>query len=120
MTRIPTTRRSGLTLVELLVVISLIILLAALTVAVTQSSAFSSQKVVSGGDRASGWLMMSRQRAMRDGLPRGVRFLLNPVQDPALNPTGDPTYYASTEAQYIEAPEPWVPNPDPGTNPNGP
>src|SRR5690349_12412618 len=88
MTRIPTIRRSGLTLVELLVVISLIILLAALTVAVTQSSAFSSQKVVSGGDRASGWLLMARQRAIRDNRPRGVRFLLNPVKDPALNPTG--------------------------------
>jgi prepilin-type N-terminal cleavage/methylation domain-containing protein len=120
MTRIATTRRSGLTLVELLVVITLIVLLAGMAVAVSQSGVFGSQKVINAADRVSGWLMIARAQAVRDGQPRGVRFLLNPVRDPALNPAGDPNFLAATEAQYIEAPEPWVPNPDPGNEPNGP
>ncbi len=118
MTRTPPIRRPGLTLVELLVVIALVIVLAALTVVITESAAFNSQKVTSAYDRVSGWLEIAQAQARRDGLPRGVRFLLNPVKDPALNPTGDPNYYASTEAQYIEVAEPWVPNPN--ADPNGP
>jgi type II secretory pathway pseudopilin PulG len=114
MTRTASLRRPALTLVELLVVVALIIVLAGLAVAVGQSGVFGSQKVIHGADRASGWLLVARQRAMRDGLPRGVRFLLKPVQDPALNPTNDPTYFAVTEAQYNESPEVWVPNPNPG------
>jgi hypothetical protein len=96
------------------VVIVLIIVLAGLAVAVSQSGVFGSQRVVSGADRTSGWLLIAKQRAMRDRLPRGVRFQLNPVRDPALNPLLDPTYFAATEARYIEAPEPWVPNLNPG------
>ena len=45
--------RPGYTLVEILVVMSLIILLAALALGVSQSGMFGSQKVISGGDRAS-------------------------------------------------------------------
>lgn len=123
MTRRASLRRPAFTLVELLVVIALIIVLAGLAVAVSQSGVFGSQRVVSAADRVSGWLLISKNRAMRDGLPRGVRLLLNPVRDPALNPTGDQTYFAATEAQYIEAPEAWAPNPNPGDptpNPTGP
>ena len=70
-------RRSGFTLVELLVVMTLMVILAALAVGVAYSGAIGSQKVVSGGDRASGWLLISKQRAQRDGAPRGVRFYIN-------------------------------------------
>lgn len=99
------TRRRGFTLVELMVVMGLVIVLAALAVAVSESGAFGSQKVVSAGDRASGWLLIAKQRAIRDGRPRGVRFLLNP--------TADPTLFACREAQYIEVPDAWVPDRSP-------
>lgn len=100
--------RAGYTLVELLVVMSLIILLAALALGVSQTGMFGSQKVISAGDRVSGWLLIAKQRAVRDGAPRGVRFFTSP---------GDPTRF--TEAQYIEAPDAWVPNPGQETNPTG-
>ena len=72
-----TVRRAVFTLVELLVVIALIIVLAALTAAVVQTGMLTSQKVVSAADRASGWLLIAKQRALRDGAPRGVRRLAN-------------------------------------------
>ena len=106
-----TVRRGGFTLVELLVVIALIILLAALTAAVVQTGMLTSQKVVSAADRASGWLLIAKQRALRDGAPRGVRFLMTP--DPLA-----PGSFRVTEGQYIESPEPWIPNTD--SNPTGP
>ncbi len=106
----PRRPRSGYTLVELLVVMALIVLLSALAATVASSGLIGSQKVVSAADRASGWLLISKQRAMRDGAPRGVRFLGK------LDSTG--SYVEFTEAQYVEAPEPWVPNPNP--DPNGP
>ncbi len=110
----PTRRRPGYTLVELLVVMALIVVLAALTVLVTQSGAFGSQQVVSAADRASGWLLIAKQRALRDGQPRGVRFAM--TADPN-NPT---TYFRVREAQYIEQPDPWIPNADQELNPTGP
>lgn len=100
----PSPRRAGYTLVELLVVMALIVLLAALAAAVASSGLIGSQKVVSGADRVSGWLLISKQRAMRDGAPRGVRFL---GRADSTN-----SFIEFTEAQYIEAPEPWVPNPN--------
>lgn len=103
MTRTGAAGRPAFTLVELLVVMSMVIVLAALAVGVAESGAFGSQKVVSAADRASGWLLVAKQRALRDGRPRGVRFLLSPG--------GAADYYTSREAQYIEVPEAWTPNP---------
>ncbi|MGL6076441.1 MAG: pilus assembly FimT family protein [Fimbriiglobus sp.] len=100
--------RSGYTLVELLVVMSLIVLLAALAVGVANSGLIGSQKVISASDRVSGWLLISKQRALRDGALRGLRFYSSP---------GDATRY--TECQYIESPEPWVPNPGQEGNTRG-
>jgi prepilin-type N-terminal cleavage/methylation domain-containing protein len=119
------TLRTGFTLVELLVVMSLVVVLAGLTVAVAESGAFGSQKVVSAADRASGWLLIAKQRALRDQRPRGVRFLLSPGNggSPTLNPPGgnsDPSYYVCREAQYIEIPDAWAPGGGttaPGTQP---
>src|SRR6476619_4709092 len=117
MTRVLRPRgRPGFTLVELLVVVALIIVIAALTVAVLNSGFLSSQKVVGGADRVSGWLLISKQRAKRDGAPRGVRLFLTPTGGAAPVPNS----YEVREAQYIEAPEPWAPNPDTELNPNGP
>ena len=104
--------RPGYTLVEILVVMSLIILLAALALGVSQTGMFGSQKVISGGDRASGWLLIAKQRAMRDGAPRGVRFF-----NTAGGILGNVNAFA--EAVYIENPDPWVPNPAQEGNPNG-
>lgn len=116
MTRVLRPRgRPGFTLVELLVVVALIVVIAALTVAVLNSGYLSSQRVVGGADRVSGWMLIAKQRAKRDGAPRGVRFFLTPAG--AINPV--PNSYEVREAQYIEAPDPWAPNPDAELNPNG-
>ncbi len=104
--------RPGFTLIEILVVMSLIILLAALALGISQTGMFGSQKVISGGDRASGWLLIAKQRAMRDGQPRGVRFF-----NTAGGVTGNVN--AFTEAAYIEVPDAWVPNPAQEGNPGG-
>jgi type II secretory pathway pseudopilin PulG len=114
----PTARRPAFTLVELLVVIALIIALAGIAVAVAESGAFGSQKVISAGDRASGWLLIARQRAIRDGAARGVRFFRSPQA--VANPGDQAQAYRFTEAQYIEQPDPWVPNPAQEGNPFGP
>lgn len=100
-----TPHRHGFTLIELLVAMSIAILLAALAVGVVYSTgAVGSQRVVAAADKVSGWLMVAKQRAIRDGNVQGVRFFLN----------GD----RCSEAQYIEKPaQPFVPNP--GQNPNG-
>ena len=105
--------RPGYTLVEILVVMTLIILLAALALGISQTGMFGSQKVISAGDRASGWLLIAKQRALRDGAPRGVRFF---------NTAGGilGNVNAFTEAVYIENPEPWIPNPAQEGNPTGP
>ncbi len=100
--------RSAFTLVELLVVIAIMIVLLAIGIGVAYSGAFGSQKLHSAADRAGGWLLIAKNRAKRDNAPRGVRFFRNPA-----NPT------QVTEAQYIEQPDEWVPNPNQELNPHG-
>ncbi|MFO0846972.1 MAG: hypothetical protein U0871_00225 [Gemmataceae bacterium] len=110
------TRRPAFTLVEMLVVMGIIIALAGVAVAVAESGAFGSQKVISAADRASGWLLIAKQRAVRDQTANGVRFFRHPQA------AADPNTYAYrfTEAQYIEQPNPWAPNPAQEANPTGP
>lgn len=100
-----THRRTGFTLVELMVAMSIAIILAGMTVGLVYSTgAATSQKVVGAADKVSGWLMVAKNRAVRDGNAQGVRFFIN----------GN----TITEAQYIEKPpKPFVPNP--ATDPNG-
>lgn len=106
MTRVRPARRGGFTLVELLVAIALAILLLSLVVGLT-SSGLGSYRTVRSADRVSGWLLIAKSRAIRDGQPRGVRFF-----------RGADGFYR--EAQYIEVPPPWVPNPLQEANPTGP
>ena len=99
--RIPTPRplRAGFTLIELLVVIALILLLVGITVSISYSGLIDSHKTVGAGDRASGWLIIARSKAQREGAPRGVRFIINGTQ--------------IKEAQYLEVPDPYTARPDP-------
>lgn len=103
MTQMP--RRNGFTLVELMVAMSIAIILAGMTVGLVYSTgAATSQKVVGAADKVSGWLMIAKNRAVRDGNAQGVRFFID----------GDKV----TQAQYIEKPpKPFVPNPT--GDPNG-
>jgi len=96
--------RPGFTLIELLVVIGLILLLVGITVSVSYSGLIDGYKTVGAGDRASGWLLISKSKAQREGAPRGVRFILNGT--------------LIKEAQYIEVPDPYTPRSN-GT-PGGP
>lgn len=99
-------RRSGFTLIELLVVVGIIIAISALTVAIFNSSFITSQRTTSSADRATSWLYIAKQRAKRDGLPRGVRFLVNAPGGTALPELQGHV----TDAQYIEVPDPWYPS----------
>ena len=92
--------RRGFTLVELLIVIGVSLALAALAAGVGYSGMIGSQRTVSSADRVSGWLILAKQRALRDGRPSGVRFIGTRV--------GSTNLIAVTEAQYIEQPEPYV------------
>ncbi len=90
--------RAGFTLIELLVVIGLILVLVGITVSVSYSGLIDGYKTVGAGDRASGWLLISKSKATREGAPRGVRFIIGPNN-------------LIKEAQYIEVPDPFVPQP---------
>jgi prepilin-type N-terminal cleavage/methylation domain-containing protein len=88
----PVFRREGFTLVEMLVAISILTVIATLSIAVIpviQQRAKASQ----GGDRLQGWLLEAKQMALRDGAPRGVRLLI------------DPNTMYSTSALYIQQPD---------------
>lgn len=106
------TLRSGFTLVEMLVVMALIVLLAALAAGVANSGLIGSQRLSSGSNAISGWLLIAKQTAARDGAARGVRFF---GQVDSTN-----QYLQFTSAQYIQSADPVVFNPAQESNPNGP
>jgi prepilin-type N-terminal cleavage/methylation domain-containing protein len=86
-------RRPGFTLVELIVVISLIIVLA--TIAILFLPTLSQrQRATDGAVQLQGWLNIAKQRALRDQTPTGIRLLANP-NNPGL----------VTELQFIQQPE---------------
>jgi prepilin-type N-terminal cleavage/methylation domain-containing protein len=84
-------RRSAFTLVELLVVIGLILVMAAIAVLFVPR-AQDADKAGGGARQVVGMFQVSKTRAMRDQAPRGVRLLV----------TGDPAQI--TELQFIEQP----------------
>jgi prepilin-type N-terminal cleavage/methylation domain-containing protein len=91
-------RRRGLTLVELIVVITIILLVAALGAAF-MPRVQERQHITRGTDLLSQWLLMAKQRARRDSLVTGLRFQTDP-NDP--NAGSYPNQY--TQAVYIQQP----------------
>ncbi|HEV3256418.1 MAG TPA: type II secretion system protein [Gemmataceae bacterium] len=86
-------RRPGFTLIEMLVVITIIILLASLTVAFLPSIN-DHKKASDGASIVQNTLLLAKQRALRDQAPRGVRLIPDPSNK----------NYASS-LQYIEQPD---------------
>lgn len=94
--RLPAWCRSGMTLMELIVVITIMSILMTLT-AVFVVPAFQDNKSVQrGSDRLAGALLIAKQRAFRDQLPRGLRLLVDPSNNALVR-----------QLQYIEQPEPF-------------
>lgn len=89
--------RPAFTLVELIVVISIIAILATLTVVYAVPAFQENKSVQRGVDRTSQTLLIARQRAFRDQLARGVR-LIPDAANPAI----------CRELQYIEQPDPFA------------
>lgn len=104
MARIP--KRAGFTLVELLVGLSIATALAAF-VLLAYPGARDQDRVRNTVSDVIGHLKMAQAMAVRDGQPRGIRFLI----DGAGKPLGDPRLV--TELQYIELPSSPSINPRP-------
>src|SRR5947199_396730 len=96
-------RRRGFTLIELMVVMALIVVIAALGYALVPGL-LGNYNRVGAVDQVSQWLLTAKQRAKRDQVPTGVRLL--PQVDGAgnlvINPDG--TVFAKT-VQYIQQPD---------------
>jgi prepilin-type N-terminal cleavage/methylation domain-containing protein len=69
-------RRSAFTLIEMLVVIGIIAVLATLSVAIIPS-VHQRTKAQRGADNLQGWLLVGRERALRDHANRGIRLLVD-------------------------------------------
>lgn len=91
--------RTAFTLTELLVVISLVAILAALAVLFLPNAA-SSAREARGAIALQGWLGVAKQRAMRDQRPYGLRLYTTSVvvSDATLNSV-------VTDCQYVEQPD---------------
>lgn len=87
--------RSGFTLLELLVVIGVILVLATLALFIAPRLN-DDQRIVRGSDLIQGWMLIQKQRAHRDQVPRGIRLV----------PNADNPRFVS-EMHYIEQPEDW-------------
>jgi prepilin-type N-terminal cleavage/methylation domain-containing protein len=93
--------RPGFTLVEMIVVISIILVLATLVAAVVSTPILVGDKARRGGDQVQLWLRVAKTRAMADGAPRGVRLISDPNSP-------DPTKPWIRELQYIEQPSDYI------------
>jgi prepilin-type N-terminal cleavage/methylation domain-containing protein len=88
----PKPARGAFTLVEMLVVMAIIIVLATIAVMIMPHIT-ERTKAARGADNLQGWLLISRETALRDRVPRGLRLIIDPT-----------TRYVST-LQYIEQPD---------------
>jgi prepilin-type N-terminal cleavage/methylation domain-containing protein len=91
--------RRGFTLVEMLVVVTLFLLLAGLTVAFLRN--FRGSSASQGTTQLYGWLNQARQRAIRDRNPYGLRL----VYDTKYDPTASGLAAQLDQLQYIEQPD---------------
>jgi prepilin-type N-terminal cleavage/methylation domain-containing protein len=96
----PTDRDSGFTLVEMLVVLTIILILAALSVALIPTVG-EKQRVGNGASQLQSWLAYARMIALRDKVPTGIRLL--PPAQPLVNQVG---FTLMTQVQYIQQPDP--------------
>src|SRR5262245_4159651 len=112
---LPKTRRVAFTLVELLTVMFIIAVLAAISVVVARSGIRDSYTTTGAADSVTQRLLIARNRALRDRTPVGLRFIRDPQ---------NPSY--SRSFQFIEMPVLWAPNQNPDghalsqTNPRPP
>lgn len=83
-------KRAGFTLVEMLVVIAIIAALFAMIVLMFPSFN-ASKRAGNGATMLQGWLYQAKQRAFRDGAPRGLRLFVSGT--------------LVTECQFIETPD---------------
>ena len=90
--------RTGFTLVELLAVMGIIIVLAGIAASVVPA-AVSQDRTTDGAALTRQYLMIAKNRAARDGQPRGLRLI---VTADSTVPTKNPLWV--TEVQEIEAP----------------
>lgn len=114
MTRTATTatRRPGFTLVELLVAITVVVALASIALVVVPD-AVTRDRTTDGAGTVRQTLMIAKARAMRDGVPRGVRLVVGADgSNVAKLNAGATGQLWVTEMQFIEQPTPLVPKPD--------
>jgi type II secretory pathway pseudopilin PulG len=93
-------RRRGITLIELLVVITIVVALFALVAAVAPRMG-ERQRASRGADQLQGWLLIAKQRALRDQAPRGIRL------PQVIGPPANAQYV--TQLYYIEQPPAYAP-----------
>ncbi|MFL5241415.1 MAG: Tfp pilus assembly protein FimT/FimU [Gemmataceae bacterium] len=86
--------RPGFTLIELLVAMTIMIFLATLAVLILPRMN-EQQRAGKGADQLQGWFLIAKQRALRSGLPSGLRLVdTNPTNNNGL----------IFELQYVEQP----------------
>ena len=103
------TPRYGYTLIEVLVVITIILILAGLTLA-TVNFGIEGDRLAGGARQVQGMSEGARDRAIYAGRPRGVRFIRDALSDGVVTngPGYDPSNPAVvTSLVYTGAPEPY-------------
>ena len=88
-------RRRAFTLVELLLVIGIILVLAALAAAAYPDISLG-VRAAGGADRLQSWLLNAKMRAKRDGRPTGLRLI-------TFTPTG--TFVFCNQMMYVQQPD---------------
>lgn len=92
--------RRGITLVELMVVITLLSVLMTLTVVYVVPLFQDRKSVQRGVDKVTTALLIGKQRSLRDQAPRGLRFVVE-------NPLDPPAQHRCTQVVYLEQPDPY-------------
>lgn len=100
-----TPKRSAFTLVELIVVITIVLIILAMTAGAVNYS-LNAEKVGGAARQVQSYLAGARDRAIHAGEPRGVRFVRN--TDPVdLSDPADPNLRTITSLLFVGPSEPW-------------